>query len=264
MPSFYAHDRFGAIAARQLKKDLREIIAGHGRQYAIGLQGPDLFFYYRPWGENPVNSYGVHLHKVSAYPFFNRALGVVRAHGRDSAAYAYLLGFIGHFILDSECHPYVDEMIEKTGVGHLEIESEFEKLLLRRDGRDPLAYPVYELIPTDQETAEAAALFFNRAITPEIIRRSLKEFKMVKRLFVRPSAAGQAAIHTIMKALGKYDTMKGLMNQRTDNPACRESNEGLLQRFDRAVGLAAQMMEDFDSVLCSGGRLDSRFDRTFE
>ena len=67
-----------------------------------------------------------------------------------------------------------------------------------------------------------------------------------------------------MKALGKYDTMKGAYESADRQSACRESNEGLLQRFDRAVGLAAQMMEDFDSVLCSGGRLDSRFDRTFE
>ena len=264
MPSFYAHDRFGAIAARLLREDLREIIAGHGRQYAIGLQGPDLFFYYRPWGENPVNSYGVHLHGVSAYPFFRRALGTVRTYGRDSAEYAYLLGFIGHFILDSECHPYVDEMIRKTGVTHLEIESEFEKFLLRRDGRNPLSYPVYELIPTDKRTAEAIAPFYSDAITPEIIQRSLKEFKMVKRLFVRPGAVGQTAIHLAMKAFGRYDAMKGLMNLRRDNPACRESNEGLFQRFDNAIELAVRMMENFDSALRSGVRLDGRFDRTFE
>ena len=26
------------------------------------------------------------------------------------------MGFICHYILDSECHPYVTQMIEKTGV----------------------------------------------------------------------------------------------------------------------------------------------------
>lgn len=52
---------------------------------------------------------------------------MVRKRGESSREYAYLMGFVCHFILDSECHPYVEEYIEKSGVQHLEIEEEFEK-----------------------------------------------------------------------------------------------------------------------------------------
>lgn len=264
MPAIYAHDRFGAEAAEGINGELKEIIRRYGRQYRIGLQGPDIFFFYRPWEKNKVNRYGSHLHSVSAYPFFEHALRVVRHTGRDSREYAYLMGFICHFILDSECHSYVAQMIDRTGVQHLEIEEEFEKLLLCMDGRDAVAYRTADLVPADRETAEAIAPFYGKGITPEIVLRSLKDFKMVRRLFTRPGAVSQAAINTVMRLLGKYDKMKGLMNQRRDNPACKESNAGLLQRYRAAIPLAVRMIESFDAVVRTGGKPDLRFDRTFE
>ncbi|MDO4321677.1 MAG: zinc dependent phospholipase C family protein [Lachnospiraceae bacterium] len=264
MPAIYAHDRFGTEVSERVNNELRETINRHYTQYQIGLQGPDIYFFYRPWGKNKVNQYGSHLHAVSAYPFFEHALRVVRHMGRGSREYAYLMGFICHFILDSECHPYVAWMIKETGVQHLEIEEEFEKMLLRMDGQDALAYPLAGLVPTDRETAEAIAPFYGKGITPEITQRALKDLKLVKRLFTRPGAAGQAVINTSMKILGNYDRMKGLMNQRRDNPACKESSQGLLQRYENAVPVAVRMIESFDETVRRGGRLNVRFDRTFE
>ena len=71
-------------------------------------------------------------------------------------------------------------------------------------------------------------------------------------------------INTAMKALGQYGKMKGLMNQRTDNPLCKETNEGLIQRFDDSVEIAVRMIESFDESLTSQKPLEERFDRTFE
>lgn len=264
MPAIYAHDRFGAKVSERINEELKETITKYYTQYRIGLQGPDIFFFYRAWGKNKVNQYGTHLHAVSAYPFFEHALRVVRHAGRGSREYAYLMGFICHYILDSECHPYVAQMIEESGVQHLEIEEEFEKMLLRMDDRDAISYPLADLVPSDRETAEAIAPFYAKGITPEITLQSLKDMKLVKRLFTRPGAAGQFAVNTAMKALGKYDRMKGLMNQRRDNPACQESNEGLLLRFENAVPVAVRMIESFDDTVCRGRKLDVRFDRTFE
>ena len=119
MPAIYAHDRFGAKVSELVNGQLKDTIHAHYTQFQIGLQGPDIFFFYRPWSKNKVNQYGTHLHGISAYPFFKHALLVVRKKGRGSKEYAYLMGFICHFILDSECHPYVEKMIGETGVQHL-------------------------------------------------------------------------------------------------------------------------------------------------
>ena len=57
--------------------------------------------------------------------------------------------------------------------------------------------------------------------------------------------------------------MKGLMNQRRDNPKCEESNEELMRRFDEATDLAAGMIIRLDEAIWSRKELDERFDRTF-
>lgn len=263
MPALYAHNRFGQEVQTRIKTDLKEIAEKYYPQYQIGLQGPDLLFFYKPWGHNPVNRYGTRLHHESAMPFFEHARKVVRHAGRDSREYAYLMGFICHFILDSECHPYVAQQMEETGVAHLEIEEEFEKLLLRMDGERPASYRLSQLVPTDRATAEAICPFYGKGVTAEITERSLKDLKMVKRLFCRPGAAGQFAVNTLMRLTGQYEEMKGLMIQRRDNPACKGSCEGLLARYEEAVPLAVRMIERFDGAL-GGGALDERFARTFE
>ena len=129
MPAIYAHDRFGEKVAKKLDGELKRFVFEYYPQFEIGLQGSDIFFFYRPYMKNKIVKYGHHLHGISAKPFFEHAMKVINKRGRDSAQYAYLLGFICHYILDSECHPYISQMIEKTGVQHLEIEEEFEKSL---------------------------------------------------------------------------------------------------------------------------------------
>ena len=100
MPAFYAHERFGKKVWQQTEGDLKEIIRSHYPQFRIGLQGPDIFFFYRLYTNNKVSKYGTDMHAVSAYPFFLQALEVVRRKGRETKEYAYLLGFLCHYILD--------------------------------------------------------------------------------------------------------------------------------------------------------------------
>lgn len=269
MPAFYAHDRFGREVSRRMQGTLKEIITKYYTQFAIGLQGPDIFFFCRPWCGR-INRYGSHLHQISAKSFFYHGQKVIRQTGRDSAQYAYLMGFICHFILDSECHPFVNRMVEETGVHHLEIEEEFEKHLLRLDGEDPLSFALAALVPTDDFTAAAIAPFYARGITPAIVKRSLKDLRLIKRLFTAPGPLKQNFINGIFRLSGHYAGLKGLMNQRTDNPACKTSNDGLLLLYDHAIDLAVEMIESYDKCLRpdtgnrGGQPLDPRFDQNFE
>ena len=48
----------------------------------------------------------------------------------DPVLRAYLYGFLCHYILDSECHPYISEYMEEHDLGHLEIETEFDRYLM--------------------------------------------------------------------------------------------------------------------------------------
>lgn len=264
MPAVYAHYRFGAEVARRLDGDLKEIVTKYHPQFTIGLQGPDIFFFYRPCSRNSIIRYGNHLHEISARSFFEHGLKVVGEKGRDSREYAYLMGFLCHFILDSECHPYVNGQIEEIQVQHLEIEEEFEKFLLRKGGRDPFTYPMQRLIPTDETTAEAIEPFYD-GIPRDMIQSCLKWMKGIKRLLTTPSRLKFETFNGLMKLSGKrYPHCKGLLCQRVDNPACVKTNLELQKRFQGAVDVAVRMIRDLDEGLRTGKALDQRFDRNFE
>lgn len=263
MPAIFAHDLFGRKVLKQLPPGFRQIIEAHWPQFTIGLQGPDIFFFYRPFTGRKIRDYGLGLHKVSALPFFEHARQIVRTTGRDTKEYAYLMGFICHFILDSECHPYVAEAVKNTGVHHLEIEEEFDKRLLRLDGKDPIGFPLSSLIPSDDSTARAILPFYRDMSLP-VVKQSLKDMKRIKRLLTAPGAPKQQALNAVFRLSGHYKDMKGLMNQRRDNPGCVTTNQRLLTLFQNSVILAATMIQSFDEGLFSDASLDARFNRSFE
>lgn len=263
MPALYTHDRFGTLVTREARGDLKQIILKHNLQFRTGLQGPDPLFFYKAYSGNRVRRYGTYLHEVSALPFLRHAASIIRKTGRDTKEYAYLLGYICHFVLDSECHPYVDEAMNETGVGHLQIESEFEKYLLRSENHDPIKYPLSDMMADDLATAEAMDPFYP-SISLQELHTSLRYYKFVKWLFHAESPLREHITNQILKLTGKYDSMRGLMHALKDIPECEESNLELERRFDHAVELAAELLEDFDAYVMYGIKLPDRFDRNFE
>lgn len=133
MPASYAHYRFGKLVLPQLPSDVRQCIQRFRRMYDVGLQGPDFFFYYNPFFKTPVGSLGEQFHRQSGQDFFTR----VCAQAESEAALAYLYGLLGHYCLDSQCHPYVNQMVTIGETSHVALESEFERYLLVRDGLQP-------------------------------------------------------------------------------------------------------------------------------
>lgn len=263
MPALYTHDRFGTLVTREARGDLKQIILKYNLQFRTGLQGPDPLFFYRAYGSNRVRRYGTWLHEVSALPFLRHAASIIRKTGRDSKEYAYLLGYICHFVLDSECHPYVALAMEETGAGHLEVESEFEKFLLRSENHDPIRYPLSEMMADDPETAEAMDPFYP-SISRKQLHKSLRWYKFVKWLFHAESGPREQITNAVLHLTGKYESLKGLMHARKDITECQESNQILSCLFDNAVELAAELLEDYDAYIQYGRKLPSRFDRNFE
>ena len=111
MPGMKTHNIFGLRAASFMPADLKSRIARHPVAYAIGQQGPDLFFYslspYLAYSENP----GVVMHSSRVMDFFDALLSareeILNSDEGRSIADAYICGFIGHYTLDSTCHPYI-------------------------------------------------------------------------------------------------------------------------------------------------------------
>lgn len=129
MPANYAHYRFGRQVLPQLPGDVRQCIQRFRRMYDLGLFGPDFFFYYFPFVKTNTRALGSIFHMQSGQAFFEQACKAATSE----AARAYLYGLLGHYCLDSVCHPYVDQLVEIGEAKHVPLESEFERFLLLQD-----------------------------------------------------------------------------------------------------------------------------------
>ena len=160
MPAAYAHYTFGKkVLANIENPDIRRIITEHRALFDIGLHGPDILFFYRPLKSNPVSKAGHLMHAEIAAPFFRQARRVINRSNDREASIAYILGFICHYSLDSECHGYIGEMTE-TGISHTEIETEFDRSILLHCQKDPITTKTLSHIQVSKEISNCIAQFF--------------------------------------------------------------------------------------------------------
>lgn len=142
MPTTYTHYAYGQEVKNLLPHSLSGLIEPLEDYYNIGVHGPDILFYYRSFCKNSVNQYGVKVHKEPMKIFLDHAFPVFAGQSKKKAAFAYLAGFMTHFILDSTCHPYIRKRIKETGVCHAEIERDWDSVMMQRDHLNPIRHHV--------------------------------------------------------------------------------------------------------------------------
>ncbi len=112
MPGFTTHYLFGTDAYRRISsKRVRQNLKYNHSAFALGLQGPDLFFYYLPSYLMHRENIGALAHRKDTGRFFanlleSRSLFADKNRHLDIAD-AYIMGFLGHYTLDCAIHPYV-------------------------------------------------------------------------------------------------------------------------------------------------------------
>ena len=263
MPSTYAHYRFGKEVLERLDPDLRSVIEAHRELYDIGLHGPDILFYYDALHRNPVSQIGFSMHDRPGREFFGPARERISGVGDRRAGESYLYGFICHFALDSECHPYIEDRINQSGIAHTKIEGEFDRMLLVEDGKDPVRQSLVPHIHPTEENSEVIAAFFPNT-TPDQVKAALEDMLKYNGLLVCPGWLKRRLVIRALKKSGNYDDMIGLLLNAEGDPRCDESNARLKELYDGAVGLAVELIGDLHGYL--DGRtekLPPRFDRTF-
>ena len=108
MPAGYTHYCFGKDVYKHLDdQNIKDLLLRNENCFLIGLHGPDIFFYER-W-----NKIARKMHQDKANTFFEKAQDIIQSE----AQLAYILGFICHYLLDSQMHPYIKKMIKKYKYG---------------------------------------------------------------------------------------------------------------------------------------------------
>lgn len=262
MPAVYAHNRFGAEVLAACRSDVaRTAIESYGNLFRIGLQGPDILFYYDPLRKSPYRTAGDAIHGAPAAPFFAGAAARVSARPEGQAMLSYLLGFVCHFALDSECHSFIEYEIVRTGHRHIAIETALEGALMEADGVDWRAVNPAGHIAVDEVTARTIARVLPAG--REQVRTCLANMKRYNRILMPGNPLRTAMVSGLLRLTGKWDPLGGLMIAALDRPAYDAGSARLVQLCEDAVPVALDLVDNYCEYIFHGGELSPRFDRTY-
>lgn len=262
MPATYAHRRFGAEIYERLPENLKGIVSREREVFDIGLHGPDIFFYYKVLKKNPVNAHGNEMHDEKAGAFFGPAREAYLSSENREASLSYLLGFLCHYALDSACHPYIENKIRVSGITHAEIESEFERFLLEKDGKDPLSAVTYDHVHATDENAAKIAPFFPM-FTAEQIRETLRSMCYYCEWLRTPYQPKRGFVRFVLRLSGHYGELKGQVMAKKPIEGCRDSSERLFKLYKKAQEHYPVLADAYTAYLENGRELSSLFDLTF-
>lgn len=247
MASTYAHYRFGQQVLAGLPAQIQCLIRSNIDFYNLGLHGPDVLFYHHALTPNPVSEQGFALHHLSGYEFFQSAASVVKHFSNSAdrrAALAYVYGFLCHFALDSSVHAYVNAFEAESGVAHVGIETEFDRMLLVLDGKNPLRTRLTNHIYCSERIAEICRHFYP-GITRTQMKDAIRGMKRVDHLVCAPNLLKRGALYAAMKLLHRYDQLHWHFVTYRPNAACRESNQHLMALYKQALPIAQSLITNF-------------------
>ncbi len=262
MPATYAHYKFGKFVYQALPREIRRLLKGGRAAYLVGLHGPDLLFYYHPYGKNRINQLGVRMHREPASVFFEKARGEYQSHPSD-ALLAYLCGFLCHFALDSACHPYINEYMLRHGLGHLEIETDFDRFLMEEDGFNPTTHNCTRHLIRDLDMEEAVASVYD-GVTADQIDDSIRGFRRCIRLFQCPGKAKAAFLTALSHLAGQKRQLGGLIMTGKPHPCCKESRTVLKEKLGASVDTAVRLIREYVDAVQTDQALSPELQRNFE
>lgn len=260
MPSGYAHYRFGAQLLPTLPREVRRIADCHRSLYDMGLHGPDLFLYYNPAKKNRVAPLSAHYHGMPGQVFFTRGCKRLRLEPAEPAL-AYLYGLLAHYSLDALCHPFVYQCTREGTVGHLELETEFDRYLLDKDGkRPPHTQDCSRHIRLTRAECAVAARFYPQ-VTGADIARCTRNMARATWLLAWSTPLYRKAMGAVLHFAPQYTQ---LVMPEAPNPLCAHLDGELEGLYQNALALYPCLLEQIVENLRQGTPLGREFTPPFD
>ena len=176
MPGFRSHYFFGDECVKKMG-EVPLCIQHHRNVYNLGQQGPDIFFYCPQAHLFYPKNVGFLMHSDRVGSFFENLLETREFFTREEhreIADAYILGFMGHYSLDTVAHPYIHDRAEKMKYRHEFSKSFGIHVLLETDidndnvrhfvGCEPIKFNHYDTIKVTKEELEVVSLLLEGSI----------------------------------------------------------------------------------------------------
>lgn len=257
MPSHYAHYRFGARVIESLPPEVRRHVQRFRPLYDAGLHGPDIFFYHNIFFRDSTVALGTKFHNQTGADFFAQVCKHLRLEPNE-AAVAYLYGVLAHYCLDSTVHPFVLEQTADGKIGHVELETEFDRYLLQKDGkRQPNTFDCSPHIKLTRGEYATVAGFYPPA-TPGAVGLSVKSMAACVKILAMPNGNFRRAVEGASGAKLRQHFMG-----RTANKNCAHLDEEMLALYDRALEKFPAMAEALSAHMSHNAPLGELFEDTF-
>ncbi len=265
MPAIFAHDLYGRNIFMELDREIKSVIRMNRDCFYLGVQGPDVLFFYRPWGKNPINQKGYRYHERPAMEIFAHGLEVMRREedlDKKNALQAYLLGIACHFALDHSLHGEIGRLEETIGFTHAEIETELDRRLLTRAEMDPVrAYTACHL--RDSEKTRYVVMRVLKEEEPQA-KEAIYSFKWITRLFINTGEGFKSFLGVLMKSLGCYEKYYGMVMKERPMDGLEETTDFLEKLFLEAVPFGVDMVEGLYASMKKRDSLPEAFRGNFE
>lgn len=142
MPGYMTHYIFGRqeykkFSENELKKAIRENV----NVFNLGLQGPDIFFFFPGFFLINKTNLGSTMHRSKTGQYMSNMLKYIygcKDTEEKKICTAYLAGFLAHYDLDRTCHPYIYYKTDYMHKGkayhgrHIALETDIDFLLSRK------------------------------------------------------------------------------------------------------------------------------------
>lgn len=288
MPGFTTHYLFGLNTYKQLDDhSLKRTIQKNHAAFSLGLQGPDLFFYFLP-------SYMVHRDNIGSIAHIQKTSEFLH-HLLDSRklfpdkkergiAEAYIAGFLGHYMLDTHCHPYIywkTDFKEKSNryySSHMSLETDIDAQLLEfYKHRPPSAFHQNSTILLTRlqlRTIATILYYVYKKTYPELgifyttIRTSIRSIQLGTKFLRDPSGRKKTVIGYLEKRILGYpllstmipsDTLTfhidplNILHKQWKNPwdTSLVSNESFLDLMERAQENYRNILTDLHRLFCT-------------
>lgn len=261
MPTTYAHWRFGCDCIETLPENLKKIVNQNRDLFDFGVHGPDVLFYdlKRP----DLFSYGQSIHKQSGKQFFENSINVYKLNDDNKdQMLAYILGFLSHYALDSQCHGYINKKADVTdNLSHNKVESEYDGHLIKLDGKAISQTDRAKSLKPSKFNAMIIARFFSYSI--EEIRKAIYGQKFLISALNCKTDFKRNLAYNVLNKLKKYDYADLLIQtKQADN--CKDSNLRIDKLKEYALELYPILVNNYCNALDGKEELIDYFDRCFD
>ncbi|MDF9867679.1 hypothetical protein OKW22_001257 [Bacilli bacterium PM5-3] len=262
MPAFATHFFYAKKVYEESDKEVKKLIERYRSYYDLGAQGPDIFFYYKPYKRNNIAAYGSSLHNKQAKRLFEDAIKKIKEVD-DQAAFVYLLGLGTHFSLDSSFHPIINKKYTEFN-DHMILEAELDRRIIEQNVRfKPHKFRRNLLINARYKYGYDLQFVYPK-IDSKYIDESIYQTNFYMKVLYSPNNIKGKIISLLCKTFIKGADFSNLIIKKKPNTAYDKTVDELIKKYPDAITTGVNNLKNLVDVYNGKAKMDKYFYNTFE